>query len=140
VSSGVATIERERELFERWVKDDLPKLWPNPGIDGRHHAGGAYNNARLQDMWCAWQAARIPTCAGCGTRFEQCATYWPEQKKCCPDCKCIGPIPTKERAGILARFIRNQVSLADRPPPGCIQLNNEEATVCAIALELLCRD
>lgn len=35
----------------------------------------------------------------------------------------------------LARFIRNQVALADRPPPGCIQLNNDEALVCASALE-----
>jgi len=40
-----------------------------------------------------------------------------------------------ERLQILARFIRNQVSLADRPPPGCIQLNNDEALLCAEALE-----
>jgi hypothetical protein len=43
--------------------------------------------------------------------------------------------PTNERLSILARFIRNQVSLADRPPPGCIQLNNDEAQLCAEALE-----
>lgn len=42
---------------------------------------------------------------------------------------------TNERLQILARFIRNQVSLADRPPPGCIQLNNDEALLCAEALE-----
>jgi hypothetical protein len=40
-----------------------------------------------------------------------------------------------ERLATLARFIRNQVGLADRPPPGCIQLNNEEALLCAQALE-----
>lgn len=42
---------------------------------------------------------------------------------------------TDERLQVLARFIRNQVSLADRPPPGCIQLNNDEALLCAEALE-----
>lgn len=43
--------------------------------------------------------------------------------------------PFCSRMGVLARFIRNQVSLADRPPPGCIQLNNDEASLCAEALE-----
>jgi len=42
---------------------------------------------------------------------------------------------SKDRLMVLARFIRNQVSLADRPPPGCIQLNNNEALLCAEALE-----
>lgn len=42
---------------------------------------------------------------------------------------------SKERHAVLARFIRNQVSLSDRPPVGCIQLNNEEASLCAEALE-----
>jgi hypothetical protein len=28
-------------------------------------------------------------CADCGTTFDRCATYWPQQKKCCPDCKCV---------------------------------------------------
>jgi hypothetical protein len=46
-------------------------------------------------------------------------------------------LPTKERMQILARFLRSQIALPDRPPVGCVQLNNEEATVCAIALELL---
>ena len=40
-----------------------------------------------------------------------------------------------ERLVTLARFLRNQVGLADRPPPGCIQLNNAEALLCAEALE-----
>src|SRR5262249_19674373 len=31
--------------------------------------------------------------------------------------------------------LRNQVWLADRPPPGCVQLNNDEALLCAQALE-----
>jgi hypothetical protein len=43
--------------------------------------------------------------------------------------------PFCSRMAVLARFIRNQVSLADRPPPGCIQLNNDEASLCAEALE-----
>lgn len=42
---------------------------------------------------------------------------------------------TNDRLQILARFIRNQVALADRPPPGCIQLNNDEALLCAEAIE-----
>lgn len=42
---------------------------------------------------------------------------------------------SKERLKVLAAFIRNQVSLADRPPVGCVQLNNEEASLCADALE-----
>jgi hypothetical protein len=45
------------------------------------------------------------------------------------------PLASNERMAVLARFIRNQISLADRPPPGCIQLNNDEAAVCAEALE-----
>jgi hypothetical protein len=44
-------------------------------------------------------------------------------------------LPADERLATLARFIRNQVGLADRPPPGCIQLNNDEALLCAQALE-----
>lgn len=45
-----------------------------------------------------------------------------------------------ERMVVLARFLRNQISLADRPPPGCVQLNNEEAAVCATALERVACD
>lgn len=45
-----------------------------------------------------------------------------------------------ERLKVLARFIRNQASLADRPPPGCIQLNNDEALLCADALEHLAKE
>lgn len=37
----------------------------------------------------------------------------------------------------LAAFIRGQVALADRPPPGCVQLNNDEALLAAEALELI---
>jgi hypothetical protein len=47
---------------------------------------------------------------------------------------CVGE---RARLVTLAAFIWNQVALADRPPPGCIQLNNEEATRCAEALEAL---
>jgi hypothetical protein len=36
---------------------------------------------------------------------------------------------------VLARFIRTQISLADRPPAGRILLNNTEAATCAEALE-----
>lgn len=46
-------------------------------------------------------------------------------------------LASNERIAVLARFIRNQVGLADRPPPGCIQLNNAEALLCAEALERL---
>lgn len=41
----------------------------------------------------------------------------------------------RARQAQLARFLRNQISLADRPPAGSVQLNNEEAAVCAEALE-----
>jgi hypothetical protein len=47
----------------------------------------------------------------------------------------VTPLPTEERRLTLARFLRNQIALADRPPVGCVQLNNEEAEVCAQALE-----
>lgn len=40
-----------------------------------------------------------------------------------------------ERLKILATFIRGQIELAHRPPVGCVQLNNEEAALCAEALE-----
>lgn len=42
-----------------------------------------------------------------------------------------------ERALILARYLRSQIALADRPPVGRVELNNEEAGVCAEALEKL---
>jgi hypothetical protein len=48
--------------------------------------------------------------------------------------------PTRSRMSVIAQFIRNQVSLADRPPPGCIQLNNDEALLCAEALERVTGD
>lgn len=35
----------------------------------------------------------------------------------------------------LATFLRNQVTLSDRPPVGCVQMNNEEAMTCVQALE-----
>jgi hypothetical protein len=44
-------------------------------------------------------------------------------------------LTAEKRLATLAQFIRNQVGLAERPPPGCIQLNNEEALLCAQALE-----
>jgi hypothetical protein len=47
----------------------------------------------------------------------------------------LAPVLTKDRLMVLARFIRNQIGLADRPPPSCIQLNNDEALLCAEALE-----
>jgi hypothetical protein len=37
----------------------------------------------------------------------------------------------------LAAYIRRQISLAERPPVGRIELNNEEAAICADALEIL---
>lgn len=52
-----------------------------------------------------------------------------------PDDKPDIPQASNERLTVLAGFIRNQVGLADRPPPGCIQLNNAEALLCAEALE-----
>lgn len=42
---------------------------------------------------------------------------------------------SKMRLKVLAAFIRNQVSLGDRPPVGRIELGNEEASLCADALE-----
>lgn len=39
-----------------------------------------------------------------------------------------------QRVITLARYLRNQVSLADRPPVGRVELNNEEAIVAADAL------
>lgn len=36
---------------------------------------------------------------------------------------------------VLARFLRSQIALTDRPPVGCVQLNDEEATLCAEALD-----
>jgi hypothetical protein len=46
-------------------------------------------------------------------------------------------VSSTERMAVLARFLRNQIALADRAPPGCVQLNNEEAAVCAQAIEQL---
>lgn len=40
-----------------------------------------------------------------------------------------------ERIAVLARFIRSQVQLAERPPPGRIEINNDEAELCARVLE-----
>lgn len=58
------------------------------------------------------------------------------RQKAIDDGMLPGEMPmTNERLLVLARFIRNQVALADRPPPGCIQLNNDEASLCAEALE-----
>lgn len=42
---------------------------------------------------------------------------------------------SNERLLVLARFLRGQIALADRPPAGHVQINNEEATRCAEALE-----
>lgn len=36
---------------------------------------------------------------------------------------------------ILARFLQSQIALTDRPPVGRVELNNEEAEVCAVALD-----
>jgi hypothetical protein len=47
----------------------------------------------------------------------------------------VANLTAEKRLATLAQFIRNQVGLAERPPPGCIQLNNEEALLCAQALE-----
>jgi hypothetical protein len=40
-----------------------------------------------------------------------------------------------DRLTTLARFIRSQVALGNRPPAGRIELNNEEATLCAEVIE-----
>lgn len=42
-----------------------------------------------------------------------------------------------QRVITLARYLRNQVALTDRPPVGRVELNNEEATVAAEAMEEL---
>lgn len=46
-----------------------------------------------------------------------------------------------ERRSTLARFIRSQANLTDAHPhtpgPGNVRLNNEEALLCAVALELV---
>jgi hypothetical protein len=39
------------------------------------------------------------------------------------------------RAATLANYLRSQIGLADRPPVGRVELNNEEATRCVEALE-----
>lgn len=39
------------------------------------------------------------------------------------------------RLQVLAAYLRSQVALADRPPVGRVELNNEEATLCAVVLE-----
>lgn len=43
--------------------------------------------------------------------------------------------PSKERMRTLAKFLRSQIELADRPPVGRVELNNEEAEICRLALE-----
>lgn len=40
-----------------------------------------------------------------------------------------------DRLATLARFIRSQVVLGKTPPAGRIELNNEEATLCAEVIE-----
>ena len=40
-----------------------------------------------------------------------------------------------QRLTTLAAFLRSQVALAERPPVGRVELNNEEATLCAEVLE-----
>lgn len=124
-------IERQAESIEYTIEDaiKLAQLWREGKLIGGDDDG--CRNALLIEV------ERLRgICPHCTFTYEQCSSVWPMQQKCCPDCehhKMVAP----KRMQILARFIRNQVSLADRPPPGCIQLNNEEATVCAIALERL---
>jgi hypothetical protein len=48
--------------------------------------------------------------------------------------------PSKERMRTLAKFLRSQIALADRPPVGRVELNNEEAYACVLALEALVAD
>jgi hypothetical protein len=59
---------KERDAFEAWVKSEHPQRWPNPGSGGTYHTNGAYHNAALQSMWCAWQgrAAHEPSCGHVG--------------------------------------------------------------------------
>jgi len=40
-----------------------------------------------------------------------------------------------ERLSTLAAFIRSQVALGARPPVGRVELNNEEAALCAEVVE-----
>src|SRR6185312_8148327 len=51
-------IETERAIFERWVKETKPQLWPNAAADGSYtNPDGSYVNVGLQRMWLGWQAA-----------------------------------------------------------------------------------
>lgn len=63
-----------------------------------------------------------------------CATVTANHDVACPQYSPPS-LPLDDRARILARFLRNQIALKDRPPVGCVQINNEEAEVCAKALE-----
>ena len=74
--------ELEREVTTEYSLDraiSLAQLWRAGKLIGGDVDG-------VRDALLAEVERARGICGGCGTTLEKCSSYWPDQKKCCPDC------------------------------------------------------